>query len=671
MRHEQNIEFDQFTHGLTTNWPTLRHCWFPRGNRTAKLALGPVSRHCLSIDGVAMTKRPIDCNAIRALATPDSYTRGRQYRRDGAVGEAVRRGDEVSAHVEGNDIDPYRVRIRLNDGGVADAKCSCPYDWGGYCKHIIAVLMTLAEHPDAVVERAPIAELLAALDKSQLMGLLERRLAIDDALAGWIELELATLTEDPGPGPQERKKRRTEVDPSPFREHANLLMRERYRGNRYWDERRSTGDHDELEQLVAKAVPFLENGDGRNAIRVLEAITDEFVDGWIEEAYVNDEDMYLLFDDFARMIAEAALMSDLEADERDALRDRVEDWHERLAEYGVDDAFPLAIRALETRWDDPALADVLTGKARKWPPAGRADETEASLTAVRLRVLEGANRSDEYLRLSKATGAHVEHAGMLARLKRVAEAVSFGRKHFKAPSEALELAKVLREIGDDAAALDIAGNGLDLKGELPGQLQRSDRFDYSSGPYGIVSLADWLRDYAGGLGKPRIALKATRVAFGQTHTLEDFRAAETWAKAKGSGASWSKVRAALFGDLAKARHAHDRTLIYLEEGLIDEAVQSAGEPSDDNSDTDTLMRLAEAAAASHSDWVVRFTVGKASAIMDDKRASHYEKAAKWLEKAVLAFEASGREDDWVHLLDSLIEKHRRKHKLRPLLEALR
>lgn len=90
---------------------------------------------------------------------PESYNRGRQYYLDGAVGEVARRGAEISAHVEGSDVDPYRVRIRLNDGGVADARCTCPYDWGGYCKHIVAVLMKLAEHPELVIERAPIAEL--------------------------------------------------------------------------------------------------------------------------------------------------------------------------------------------------------------------------------------------------------------------------------------------------------------------------------------------------------------------------------------------------------------------------------------------------------------------------------------------------------------------------------
>lgn len=49
----------------------------------------------------------------------------------------------------------------------------------------------------------------------------------------------------------------------------------------------------------------------------------------------------------------------------------------------------------------------------------------------------------------------------------------------------------------------------------------------------------------------------------------------------------------------------------------------------------------------------------------------YELAVQWLEKAALAYDAAGRFEDWITRIDVLIERHRRKHKLRPLLAALR
>ncbi len=45
----------------------------------------------------------------------------------------------------------------------------------------------------------------------------------------------------------------------------NLLAKRQRRG-RYWDGYRSSGDIEELQRLVERAVPFLEVGDGSNAL---------------------------------------------------------------------------------------------------------------------------------------------------------------------------------------------------------------------------------------------------------------------------------------------------------------------------------------------------------------------------------------------------------------------
>ena len=47
--------------------------------------------------------------------------------------------------VEGGNPDnlAFKVEIDVEPSGIT-AHCSCPYDWGGYCKHIGAVLLTLA-----------------------------------------------------------------------------------------------------------------------------------------------------------------------------------------------------------------------------------------------------------------------------------------------------------------------------------------------------------------------------------------------------------------------------------------------------------------------------------------------------------------------------------------------
>ena len=600
-----------------------------------------------------VAKQRISKEMIRALANAESFARGRSYASDGSVSDLLRRGDRLTAEVEGSEFEPYQVSIRLHGDGVTDAHCTCPYDWGGYCKHIVAVLLKFADENTPVVERKPIAELLAELDQPRLIELLEKRTEIDPGLATWIEAELATAIPA---GPPDAGRRRTQVDPAPVREQARVLLAARNRRGRYWDGYRSSGDIEELQRLVEKAVPFLEMGDGANALRILEPIGEAFVDDWLDHAYDTDEHMYELFADLGRLIAEAALMSELAADERDALAETLEEWQGRLEEYGIDEGFHVAIRALQTDWDDPALAAVMAGKGRSWPPSGAHDWLEDQLTAVRLRVLEACGRTEEYLNLARAVRAHTSYASMLVKLERTPEATAYAVKSFKRPGEALVLAKALREAAAHDDALKIADTGLGLAGD------DADKIEGSS----AVPLACWLRDYAGGLGRTAVALKAARVAFEHLLSLEAFRAVQTWA-----GANWHAIRKDLLAHLARALHAYDKIRIYLSEGLIDEAVHAVGDRFGNGAHDETLMQLASAAHASHPEWVIRLAMHQANSIMDANRAGHYALAAHWLEKVALAHEVLGREDYWRACLDELIERHRRKYRLRPLLESLR
>ncbi|MER9851036.1 SWIM zinc finger family protein [Mesorhizobium sp. M0106] len=93
----------------------------------------------------------------------------------------MRRGDVLTAQVEGSEFAPYVVTVRLREGGVAhtrgvtETRCSCPYDWGGACKHVVAVLLKFVAKPGEVVERLPLADMLRDLDRAALAALLISR----------------------------------------------------------------------------------------------------------------------------------------------------------------------------------------------------------------------------------------------------------------------------------------------------------------------------------------------------------------------------------------------------------------------------------------------------------------------------------------------------------------
>ncbi len=588
-------------------------------------------------------------DAIRALATEESFSRGKQYARSGAVSDLVRRANVVTGRVEGSQFAPYDVTIELHDGGVADTRCSCPYDWGGACKHVVAVLLKFLAEPGEVAERPPLHKIIQALDREALAALLVKRSESDPEFVLWVEAELAVAAPDEFVA----GSRCTAVDPEPIRRQAEALLSGRNFRRRGWSDDFPAVDEGAFAALIDKARPFLDAGDGRNALKILGPVTEALVPAWLEQADW-DETLHEFFPVLGQLIAEAVLMGDLAPEEQDDLMARLDVWQGELDEYGLDDHLQVAIDALEQGWDELGLEDVMAGRGRTWPLSGHADWTADRLTEARLRVLDIGGRMEEFLNLASAAGRHGDHAAMLVRRGRIAEAVVYARKRFRSAEEVLQFSRVLRESEQIDAALDLAEWGLSLKPE-------DDRL------HGVVGLARWLRDCASALNRKEPALTAASAAFEHSLSLDDFRAAETLA-----GPEWTAIRARLLAKLAAAKYAHDRTEIFLDEGMIDEAVRSVDvENTLRNPMNKVLLRLADAAHASHPDWVVDVCERMAANVMDSGQAGFYELAAQWLEKAALAYDAAGRFEDWIARIDDLIEKHRRKYKLKPLLEALR
>ena len=80
---------------------------------------------------------------IKELCTETSFVRGLEYFQMGNVIDLEQFGNKITATVEGTR--DYAVTIRTDKKAIT-ATCSCPYDWGGYCKHIVATLIALSEN---------------------------------------------------------------------------------------------------------------------------------------------------------------------------------------------------------------------------------------------------------------------------------------------------------------------------------------------------------------------------------------------------------------------------------------------------------------------------------------------------------------------------------------------
>ncbi|MBE7469285.1 MAG: SWIM zinc finger domain-containing protein [Anaerolineae bacterium] len=586
---------------------------------------------------------PITEAQIRNAASAETFSRGEDYYRSGAVVDLQQRGDTLLAQVEGSEYEPYEVTIELAKGELIEADCTCPYDWGGYCKHIVAVLLTYLRKPGQVTQRPPVTELLAGLSDEELRALFAQLLSEQPRLVDWVETQVAlkkTLAETPVMSqPQQRQ---TPIDPAPFRKQAQSL----FRGYDYGDYYAGSSIAHQMSQLMAKASPFLDAGDGRNALLILEAITGPYVDNW-SEFDDSDGEMAGAFDELGSLFTEAILSADLLADERKAWIKKLTAWQKEVDDYGVDTGFGAAIAAAEQGWDYPPLLKVLReGQiTEKGTWEGESPWYADDLALARLNVLERQGRTTEYLRLAEAEGQTALYLTMLVKLGRGQEAVAYAQQYMTTTDEALALAQALREHNQPGDALKVAEQGLSLHGES-------------------LPLARWLRDFAAQVFQPELALQAAKAAFGRSPSLAEYLAAEAVASS-----AWPAVKEELLKQLAATNYAPNKIEIYLHEGMIDEAVKAVDKSS--YLGYDALERVVDAATESHPDWVIRQCRKQAEEIMDGGKSQHYHHAIHWLEKARQAYLAAGQTQEWRSYLEGLITKHTRKYSLRPQLEALR
>ncbi|MDJ1168734.1 hypothetical protein PMG71_04785 [Roseofilum sp. BLCC_M154] len=118
-----------------------------------------------------MSFTPLSETQIRHLSTSQSFQRGQQYYQDGAIRYPTRQGNCLYADCVGSQV--YRVRVRVASVGEINGACSCPYDWGGLCKHQVALLLAYLHQPEIFALRSPLTEELKSWSKKELIELIE------------------------------------------------------------------------------------------------------------------------------------------------------------------------------------------------------------------------------------------------------------------------------------------------------------------------------------------------------------------------------------------------------------------------------------------------------------------------------------------------------------------
>lgn len=562
---------------------------------------------------------------IREGASGESFRRGREYHREGAVLSLVLRADILHAEVAGSEPETYAITVRWGRVGIPDADCTCPYEYGGWCKHIVAALLAYIDDPGSVEERPSPEELLAGLDEDELrsviLSLAERVPSLPDVLERLVR-RLRSSEHAPSPRAAQPSGDAARPSPPPLPVAAPRL-----------DEEADAAGFGVLREVWRR----IHAGDAQVAIRALNTITEEYMEAW-NWADDSDGDLADLFHEIGATWTQALLIADISDTQREGWRVEIDGWQAELDEYGVDGAFEAAQLAAEYGWRYPGLDRVLAGET---PPDW---ECPAALAGAFLDVLDRQRRYDEYLRLADTAGFGVAGSIMLARLGRPDEATQYAAAQLTSPAEALEAATGLWILGRAEPALKIAEHGLDLDGAR-------------------ARLAEWTRDAASDHGRRELALEAAVIAVKESPTLDSYLRLRDLA-----GPHWPELRPAVL-DALRRRDSYlprGEVAIFLHEGLVEDAVAAVQDIWDD----DLVGRVADAAAGTHADWVIVAAEPRAERIMDEGKAQRYDEAVEWLRRAMRAYRAAGREQEWLDYYEDLKARHRRKYKLLPMLESL-
>ncbi|MFN6477139.1 SWIM zinc finger family protein [Nostoc sp. DedQUE07] len=571
---------------------------------------------------------------IRRHANAKSFQRGEAYYNAGAVNAVIQRGHLLQADVVGTEARPYHVSLNFDSSGLTSVKCTCAYNYEGWCKHIVATMLVCARNSENIEQRPTLEELLNRLNYIETQRLLQELVAEYPPLIEAIDRHVSWMTNPADNQTTIKFVRRNTLDPAPFRRQVRQILKDtvRYFEEGYEDD--PIGE--DLLSVVQTAVDFSERGEGENAIAILEAITSTCAENWDDVAEYGAENDEVV-GELNNAWCEAILIAELTPEEKVDIQINLEAWQD---EWNAD--FGLVMEALRQGWDYPPLVQVLQGNITE-RGAWEEDVPDYAddLALIRLKILERQERYQEYLYLAEAEGQTQQYLTMLGRLGRVEEAIDAAQTQMNSMEEAFALAQTLSVQGALQQALDIAESGLNL----PGNCQ--------------YELAIWTSDLAIKLGNSEAALSAIKAAFQMKPCFVDYQK-----MAELAGENWESVKT----DLLRIVRTYNgwgtesaKVDIFLYEGLIDDAIAIASELSSDRSEL--IHRVMDAAIPHNPGWVIANARRRAEKIMDAGKAEYYYYAVEWLKKARNAYLKSGKKADWLSYRENLMQTHARKRKL--------
>jgi uncharacterized Zn finger protein len=583
---------------------------------------------------------------IHERASDKSFRKGQDYYGPGAIYNPARQSTPggvvtLTAQCEGSSAPSYQLHVELDDDGVRSASCTCPYDWGGDCKHIVALLLMYIHEPDGFSEQKSVSELLEGMEKAALVALILRLVERDPDLYDALELAIpaAKIAAQPTASGAERK-RQIQVSEQTYRKQINRILKGAYRGyyyyDDYYDDWSKPGYVDDLEEVRETAVKFLEVGDDEGALIILRVLLEELTEDYDGEMDYNG-DLASVIQDIGMPLAEAILSVKLESSTHSELERAFQEVFDDLDETIEESELEVILAALEHGWEELPDEDTEweTYEEEYWMVLDQ-------LKQARLNVLARKGDDDAFLGLAEKSDAK-RYTLKLIELGRLDEAVEASEK-LENTNDAFAVAQKLREVGRLKDAVALAEKGLELGG------------------YYLNQLALWLAPLEESQGRTEMALLAYRTAYIESPSIEIYRHIKRLA-----GTNWENLQPALI-QKADEKYSKDTLVdIHLEEDDWDAAIQIAEK---DSWSFNLLEKVADAVIPYRPDWVICVSLKQSDDLIEKTQSKLYPIAAHWLERAKKAYQQKGQNAEWQAYINNLRTTYARRPALQREIQRL-
>lgn len=554
----------------------------------------------------------ISRHLIQQNTTEQIFERGETYYQEGAVHNTTREGKTLKAHVEGSQYKPYHVIVTFDKLGIKAISCTCPYDYSGYCKHQVAVMLAYLDNPKQFTLLLPIEDVLKSVSSDELQTHVLQLLKEKPELASWFRQHIDSM---PPVAEIPQQKRKTPVDTKRYRQEIRRVVQS-IDYHRHWEAIWDTISA--LENAHKKAQTFLKVAEFDNALALMRVFGDEVI---LKYEEIESEDQLANFlESWSDDLTEAVMAAELSDDEQKELLEQLHEWDAMLNSYALDDLLINSIRICEQ--GITADSDI---------------PLSPELVEAQLNVLEQRGDTEQYLEMCLKHDAHYRYAACLIGRNRIEEAMNYALKQSMLAQEHLWLAQKLREHGYVDEAYEIGMKGLDAPGQR-------------------YQLAQWIAELAEAAGRINDAKRAWQIAFKELPSLEHYQTLKRL-----SGDEWNTIQEKLLAHIRNTTHTNILIEILIEENRIEEAIHHWDEDRH-YSGYELLEKLVNASQETHPDWAIKKSLSQARALIN-KASKYYPRAVQWLKKVKAIYESHDRQKEWHQCIADIRSTHGRKYSL--------